>query len=245
MKRFKKRMLFLPSTGGAPPTYTQKVIALSPIAYWPFADASGATATDESGNARNGAYTTVTLGATGIGDGRTAASLNGSTSVINLYSAGLAGAFNGQECTISGWFKVSAAGDWTDGTRRDSATFFVDGSNFFIIRKALVDNQVEFAYTAGGSSFTAVMNPLSSTAWVHFAATVTKSGNAGKLWINGTQQNTTKAVAGTFAGSLSSTFTVAGATNTSAANPWKGSLAHFAVFTSALSGATIATLATV
>ena len=76
-------------------TYTGKIQALGPIAYWPLSEASGTTIVDASGNARNGAYTAVTLGQAGIGDGRTSASFDGSTSFGDLYSASLAGAFNG------------------------------------------------------------------------------------------------------------------------------------------------------
>ena len=49
--------------------YSEKVLALSPIAYWPLWEAAGAVAEDISGNGFDGAYTGVTLGQTGIGDG--------------------------------------------------------------------------------------------------------------------------------------------------------------------------------
>lgn len=48
-----QRALLLPWAGGADPlAYTNKVIALSPIAYWPLAEAAGATVMlDEIGRA--------------------------------------------------------------------------------------------------------------------------------------------------------------------------------------------------
>ena len=60
--------------GGA--TYYKKVLATEPanlLAYWPLNEGSGSVADNLEGTAaRDGAYTGVTLGQAGIGDGWTA-----------------------------------------------------------------------------------------------------------------------------------------------------------------------------
>ncbi len=50
--------------------YFRKVLSHRPIAYWPLWEASGSVAFDLAGNALHGAYTGVTLGQVGVGDGR-------------------------------------------------------------------------------------------------------------------------------------------------------------------------------
>jgi hypothetical protein len=223
--------------------YTNKVIALSPIAYWPLAESSGSTATDESGNARNGAYTSVTLGATGIGDGRTAAAFT-TGSFCNIYGASLAGAFNGQEGSLSMWAQVSAAGIWTDGTNKALIELQVDASNVVRIRKTTTNNISQAIYTAGGTNKT-VNITNSATTWFHLALTWSKIADQFKVFLNGAQVGATQTALGTFAGSLVSTAATIGAANTSATIPWSGQIAHVALFTSILSGADITALATV
>lgn len=243
MKRWKRALLWAGTGNNL--AYTNKVIALAPIAYWPLADASGATATDESGNARNGSYVgSPTLGVTGIGDGRTAATFNGTSSYTNIYSASLAGAFNSQEGTISAWFKVSAAGVWTDATFRRVAVFFVDNNNFVSIHRTSTNNQLRVQYGAGGTQkFTDAST--SATGWLHAAVTWSKAADQLKGYLSGAQFGSTQTGLGTWAGSLSSTGTLIGALATTPSQLWSGDLAHVAIFTSALSAANVLALATV
>ncbi|HET6866289.1 MAG TPA: hypothetical protein VFH80_10210, partial [Solirubrobacteraceae bacterium] len=69
-----------------PSTYDTTITAeASLVGYWPMNDASGTTMAADSKGA-NGAYTAsgVTLGATGIGDGETAASFDGSSGAASV-----------------------------------------------------------------------------------------------------------------------------------------------------------------
>lgn len=224
--------------------YTNKVKALSPIAYWPLAEPSGSTAIDESGNSRDGAYSNVTLGATGIGDGRTAATFNGTTSLVNVYSASLDAAFNNAEMTIVVWAQVSAAGDWTDATNRSPMAIGADTANNYIrFLKTTTNNQMTNSQVAGGTS-KSVTSALSPTAWFHLAITASKSGDALKTYINGAQSGATQTGLGIWAGALGATLCVIGARQTTPNLLWKGNLAHAAVFSSALSAANILALAT-
>lgn len=224
--------------------YTNKVIGLTPIAYWPLAEPSGTTIVDESGNGRNGAYTAVTVAQPGIGDGRTSASFDGATSFGNIFSASLQGAFNGAEGTLALWAKVSAAGVWTDATARDLTNLGVSGSNVPRIQKPTTSNQMQCTYIAGGTNKTVNIG-TSTTAWVHFAMTWSKSADQMIAYINGVQSGATQTGLGVFAGSLSATLTTIGAASTVPAAVWSGLLAHVAVWATPLSAGQIATLAVV
>jgi len=70
-------------SGYLPSAYGALVQSLGPIAYWPMDEQSGTVAVDQSGNGRNGAYTAVTLGQPGMGDGRTAASFDASSAKVS------------------------------------------------------------------------------------------------------------------------------------------------------------------
>jgi hypothetical protein len=76
-------------------------------------------------------------------------------------------------------------------------------------------------------------------------ATWSKSGDAMKLYIDGSQSGTTQAGLQSWVGSLASTTCVIGASNNSASDPWNGWLAHAAVWTTPLSDAEALALATV
>ena len=234
------------SLGPGTLAYTNKVKALGPIAYFPLADASGTTAADESGNGRNGTYSNVTLGATGIGDGRTAAAFNGSTSYANIYTAGLAGAFNGAEGSAAIWMKASAAGIWTDGAFHEILRLRINASNAVIIEKTSTNGQIRFTYLAGGVLRT--INDISlsgSVAYAHLALTWSAAADQVKAFVNGVQTGSTQTGLGVWSGSLVSTTTVIGANDTTPTFVWSGSLAHAAIFSSALPPAQIASLASV
>jgi hypothetical protein len=236
------------SLGGATQTYTQKVLATQAanlIAYWPLNEAAGATADNAEGTAaRDGTYTGVTLGATGIGDGNTAASFDGTTSRCNIFTASLNTAFNNQEGTAAIWFQMSGAGVWTDGANRVLLVLQADASNRVLLRKSSANNQLDCFYTAGGTA--KQVNPATSTlAWAHLAITWSKSGDAVKVYLNGAQSGATQTGLGVWAGALNNAATVIGAATTTPTLVTSGSIAHAAVWTTPLSGAQIATLATV
>lgn len=244
MKPWKKALLAWQGTGNNL-AYTNKVKALSPIAYWPLADASGVTATDASGNARNGAYSNVTLGATGVGDGRTAATFNGTTSVANIYSASLDAAKSLSEGTAAMWVKVSAAGVWSDSTTRQFFMFLADSANNAQMFKTGGANAVFCRYVAGNTTKTVSLT-VSATTWIHFAITWSKTADEFKAYLNGAQSGSTQTALGTISNTvLSSTQTCIGAASTSPSVGWSGDIAHAAVWATPLSAAQILTLATV
>ncbi len=250
MRRLHKALL-MPWAGGANAfAYTNKVIALSPIAYWPMAESSGSVALDASGNGRNGAYTGVTLGNAGIGDGRTSAGFDGATAYNNIYSVSLSTAFNGSTGTLALWLRVSAVGLWTDATLRYLADFLsVDGTGNYrvqIIKAAGTPANIDVTWRSNAVSKTISMPSGSSTGWLHAALTWDTGADQVKGYLNGAQSGVTlTGLAPWTPITLLNAATVIGAASTTPTSVWSGFEAHAAIWNTPLSAAQIATLAVV
>lgn len=223
--------------------YTQKVKALSPIAYWPQAEASGTTIVDESGNGRNGTYTAVTLAQPGIGDGRTTASFNGSTSWGNIFSTSLQSAFNNQEGSAGGWLKVSGPGVWTDAVARRMMLLQVDGNNRVILTRSATNNVINASYIAGGTTKNVNVTTNAELTWLHLFITWSKSADQVKVYYNGAQSGATQTGLGVWAGSLLSTATLLGAGSNAPTAVWSGLLGDWGIWATPLSAAQVASLA--
>jgi hypothetical protein len=224
--------------------YGAKIAALGPIAYWPMDEPSGSVAFDRSGNGRNGAYTGVTLGQPGIGDGRTAPSFDGATSFNNIFTPSLAAAFNGAQGSFVIWGKVSAPSVWLDGISRRMILLQVDANNRIGINKAIANNEVDWLYVAGGVSKTAGVISFSPSIAFCVGLTWDKAGDAVKFYVSGVQSGVTQTGLGVFAGSLSSTQTIIGALSTAAAQVWNGILGYGALFNRTLSATEMLAAAT-
>lgn len=239
----RRRLLF---HGNASLRYTNKILAMGPIADWPMAETGGVVSLDATNNGRTGAYTGVTLAQPGIDDGRPAASFDGVTSYNNVYTASLAAAFSGAQGAIVIWGKVQSAGVWTDGINRRMILLQVDASNRIGLNKAVANNEIDYLYVAGGTSKSAGVTSFSPVGFFCIGLTWDKTGDALKFYVNGVQSGATATGLGVFAGALSSTQTIVGALNTGAtAQVWNGFLAHAALFARAPSGAEMLAAATV
>lgn len=236
--------------GGTKPvviTYTQKVQALSPIAYWPLNETSGTTAVAVVGT--NGTYkrnvTTMTT-ATGIGDGNTAPVFTAGSDNINIYSAGLVAAFKAATGSIVTWSKVSGVAIWTDGVERKIIQLYADGSNRIDISKAAANNVVALTLIGGGTNKSVAAQPISDVGWMCWALTWDTSGGGQLIaYKNGSQSGTTQTGIGTLVGSFSNSFTWIGSTNAAAALGWDGNLAHIQIYDKVLTPAQILSLATI
>ncbi len=232
-----------------PDAYSQKVIDLlgsSLIAYWPLSDLSGTTATDASGNGRNGTYSNVVLGQPGIGDGRTAASFNSTNSFCDVHSASLAAAFSGAEGAAGGWFQAANRAVWTDGTTRYFFQFQVNGSNLLYARKQAANNQLAFVYIAGGVAKTIAPTIPTPATWIHLVIAWSKSADVVLAYINGALVSAPPQTGlGVWAGTLLNTRTILGNSTTSASQACNACGAHAFVTSAAPTPATIAQLAQV
>lgn len=225
--------LFARKNGLNPLAYTNKVVALAPIAYWPLADASGAVATDASGNGRNGTYSNVTLGAPGIGDGRTAASFNGTSSYVDIYAA-ISAIIPYDEGSISVWV-------------RDTA---IDTATRQIIGWRITTGDIRYQLTQSASKRPSISRTVAvsdlivfTPVWTHLCATWSVVGNSLKLYRNGVSVGT-PSTAATISGAITAGWCNIGCILPSAQH-WGGDIAHAAVFNTPLSAAQIASLAVV
>lgn len=207
------------------------------LAEWRFDDGSGAVLRDSSGNGYHGALPGGANTPTWAGGGL---SFDGSNDYANLYSAGLAAAFSGQEVTIEVVARVSGAGVWTDGTQRHLFEFQVGPTDLVRARRPLTtNNTVSLLYNAGGT-LKVVNATVSLTDAVYYALTASKSADQMRAYLSGAQVGSTQTALGTFTGSLNSATTVAGAAGATGAAPWSGSIHYLIVRSAALSAAQIA-----
>ena len=228
--------------------YYRKVRRISPanlIGYWPMWEASGSVAYDHSGQGNHGAYTGVTLGQPGIGDGRTSPLFDGVNDFNNIYSAALNADFNRDELTIACWAKVSGAGVWTDATERHlfrlCAATAVNGQA--VIRRNTSNNTIIFVREDSGATKTISQAGLSTVNWFHVALTISVSQNLTAAYYAGVQVNT--AAADTWTDALASNRATIGAATTTPSAVWDGTLAHGLLYNRALPASDIARLALV
>lgn len=225
--------------------YSSKVLALSPIAYWPLNDPEGAS----SANSLVGAIPDgvlvgdPTFGVTGIGDGNSAASFDGTGDNINIYSAALASAFSGAEGSLSIWIKTTTA-VWTDGSVRHMATFQVDADNQVYFSKAS-NNTIRGYYEAGSVVDQTAVNSQLDDVWQHLCLTWSAANDRAITYLGGIAQGT-RTTLGTFAGSLGANTTAIAALNSpSSSQLWIGELAHVALFNKELTSIDVASLSVV
>jgi len=225
--------------------YSRKVRNIAPanlIAYWPLWEASGSVANDISGNARHGSYTGVTLGEAGIGDGRTSPYFDGANDYADMFSASLASARSGAECSVLMWAKVANAGTWTDGESRYTFQWSLDLDNYIRMYKSSANGRISFRYKAGGTSESADANLISNTGWALMGMTVSASGDLAQYFWDGVRIGTSAGL-GAWAGTAATI--VFGASSVAAGSPWHGYLAHCMILNRALTQAEVATLAVV
>lgn len=175
---------------GGPLTYTRKVLATAPLAYWPLTDAAGASvALDASGHGYNGTPTNVTFGSSdGIGDSKKSAAF-GVNGCIDIYSAGLAGALNLNEITIMAWAQIPVAGTWTDtlehriihlekdNTAASKMGMVWTGARFDLYRRA--------GGHGDGDNGVDCLNLANSLKWFQIITVASVSGNYFKVYKNG------------------------------------------------------------
>jgi len=107
------------------------------------------------------------------------------------------------------------------------------------------NNTLRFRRRAAGATAQTIDFTLSDTVFVCVAMTWSDSGDALKAYFQGAQGGSTLTGLATWAGALAAATSVIGAQNTSAGNPWSGSVAHVALWDAALSAGEIAALGAV
>jgi hypothetical protein len=242
---------FIPFFSGGPEIfgeeYNTKVLTVDRanlIGYWPMWEPSGGDAFDLSPEGNDGAYTGVTLGQAGIGDGRTCPLFDGANDYNDIYSAALNTDFDGAEGTLLVWAKVTA-GVWTDNTNRKLVHVGADISENYVTLWKVGDNNLAFTYEAGNTLSQVYPLAITPSGWFVLAITWSKSGDKVIAYHNGAQTGSTLTSLGTWSGALDSTLCVVGAQSITPTHPWSGTLAHAALWTTPLTAPQIASLAVV
>jgi hypothetical protein len=229
--------------------YATKVINIpNCIAYWKLIETSGTVAADSSGAAsRDGTYTNGPTLASVQGPSVAMGSaplFDGVNDYVEVFTAGLAGAFTPNAFFMGGWFKV-AAGFWTDATEHYMMAARTDGTNTLFIRKATTNNTVLFRHIGAGTTKDVSVDitsigGFSTTAWHHYG--LWNDGSGVKAYIDGVQVGTTQTSPGTMTSPITSARL--GMVPQAAVSPYVGYIAHVAWFARALTALEITTLAT-
>lgn len=168
-------------------------------------DVSGTIAQDSTVENNDGTYINISVNnAPSPISGENAPLWNGASSTLNAVSAAFISDFNGSECTVGCWVKMSAAGVWTDSTIRRILRFFVNASNDISIYKTSTNNTIVFEYKAGGVT-KSVNHTISTLGWFRVDMTISRSAGASgemKAYVIGAQVGSTQTNLGTFAGTL-------------------------------------------
>lgn len=217
---------------------SERILSVDPgalVGYWPLWEQTGTVTRDLSGRGHNGAYTGVSLGQPGVGDGQTSPKFDGATTYANIYSAALAAAFNGSAGTIMAWVKI-AAGVWTDGAQHSIVTLLADGSNYILVRKTTTNNELTFRYNVGAVLHERTYVTTGPQGWFHLAMTWDNSELTLRAYLNGEGLTVLawSPPALAWSGSLSVTDTVIGARDTTPTSSWSGWIAHVALWSKAL-----------
>ena len=231
------------ASGSGP--YTPKMQGIQTadqIGYYRQNEGAGAVAIDLSPQANDGAYTGVTLGETGIGDGETCPLFDGANDFNEIQSAGFAADWDGNEFTIAGWLKVSAGGIWIDGNQHNAITISKDVNNKLYICAAVGNNTLGFRFVSGGVDKTSHVAGQTSTGWLHVGLTVSATADEKKTYLNGLIKATENGL-GSWVGDTA--LAIIGAATTVPATCWDGWLAHWIILKQAISAAEMLKMATV
>jgi hypothetical protein len=227
-------------------SYNAMVIGSKPLIYFPMNDPSGLVAKNWGtlGVASDGAYTGVDLRNMPGPKGGSVPYFDGANDFLNLYSAAMASAFNGNLGTLMVWIKARTAGIWTDATTRYIAYLKVDSGNYLRFYKTTTDNQFIIARAASTHAEQISTTSMGgSTAWHCILMHWDDAGtNEVRHYIDGSQVGST-IEAYTFVGSLASDQSLAGAGTSVPNYVWDGYLAHLALWDRVLTPAEISMLA--
>lgn len=208
--------------------YYQRLISMfgtSLIAYWPLWEVSGNVANDVSGNNRNGTYSGVQLGQTGIFDGRGYATF-GTGDYCNIYSSSLNTVFNGSEGSINIWYKVSGSSIWTSASNQTLTYIKGSGNNYLRFYHPASNDYFMLSIYANNGVFRSGYVFCKSLDWFNLIVSWSASGSYVKYFVNGYNDFTISG-SNVWSGSpLSSTECTLGSLNTAGAFSWDGGMSN-------------------
>lgn len=227
-------------------SYLQRILntqSANLLACWDLSETSGTNAANKQGtSARDGTYVNgVTLNAVTFLDGTPAPSFDGTDDYVNIYSASLQSAFGGQELTWMAWAKIP---NWSQGSTR--SLLRVGGGGAFTDLLLLTSGNLRFRYNPDGvSTRTLDINPGAPSGWFPLAITASYVGNFIKMYFGGSQVGTGAGGFGQWTALLGSGGCVIGANSSAPALSINAFIKYVMLWSTPLSLAEIAALATV
>lgn len=223
-----------------------RILAASPVAYWPLNETAGTTANDNTATGADGTNDAVTIGEPGVGDGETCYLYEEANSAVTYFSVGsiaaLNGVFNGSEGTIIVWARIPEA-FWTDGLAHAFFSFYADVGNNIYIRKSSVDGRLHFWYQAGGTYSVIELDGNSQIGWLRMGMTWSATNDEVRAYFgSGEVTGSPETGLGAWAGSLDRLITALGASALvagAASDVWE---AHIALWDAPQTEATILSL---
>ena len=210
------------------------------LALWRLNETAGTAVADSSGNGRSGTATGVTWVPAGP-NGARAASFDGVNDLVNVYSAGLAGAFNGDEGSLLLWCRAANADVWADGSFRRLVYFGADADNEIFCDKTNSGSVRLYREGDGTADYASTDGAALGTAWHCLAMTWSATADENRYYLDGALLDTDTGL-GSWDGALSNTLTTLGAYTTTPAMVWHGDLALVALWDTPLTGGEMAAL---
>lgn len=215
------------------------------IGAWFPGEFSGASCIDNSEQQNHATACSLSVPDVGFG-GIMAASFNGASAHVSIYSTAFNTDFNGNELTLFIVARAGSIGNWTDSTVRNLLHLAVSASNDLFLTKSNTNYQLRVSYTASGATAKVVNNTLASTTIPNgfFSLAITVSATASQMiaFYNGEQYGSTQTGLLNWSGALSNALSVIGANAVTGTNPWIGWIGATLVWKKALEPNTIRNL---
>lgn len=202
------------------------------ILFLPLNETAGTIARNAQGvAARNGTYTSVALNSKLGIQNYPAPLFDGATSFVDIYSASLNAAWNGNVSQICGWSQVSGAGVWTDGAVREIfAISSIGNPDFIIFRKNNANNQLRVLLKRNNVTGSQVQ-AFSDTGWFWWSVEISAAGVTVYVRpLGGAEINFSAANVQSWSANLLSTRTCIGALTDTPTNVFAGFEQFFSIW---------------
>lgn len=225
-----------------PPSLESTILSYAPYAYWPLDDASGTTARDASGNGHDGAYAGAYTLAVAEAPFDAALGLAGA-GWVNVFSAGLAGAFASARDagTMLLFVRPTSNAGQLDAMNlvtaspnaRSLTTVFYGGDDKYLETDRIIPG--------GTSTFLYDIIPAINVWYLH-VATWDVSAGEGRLYINGALAYSDASGSTWGATALTEAYIGSLINGSGSGTNWVGQIAHVALFDTVLDAAAVAAI---
>jgi hypothetical protein len=228
-------------------SYLSKILATSPLAYWPLNETSGEAAKNYgSGLNIDGTYIGVDLAQAAGPDGVRVPFFDGTNDYVALPNVQLNTIWPWGEGSMSIWIKMRQASDWDNVTFRFAMAVRQQGAAVYAYQfsKRNVANSWRWQVNTNNSDLIIYDDAAAWITWQHMLITWSVTNNRMRGYQNGVQVGADQAPVNAGTPTISADYARIGALQ-GVSYPWIGWLAHAAVWNKELTPAEVAALAVV